>query len=204
MKIEEKNLKDINKKYPSFISGTKLDEFFEDFGIKFAAGHWCAGDFLDRFATEGYLIKDSEFSSEIVAQIARVANAGIKGIEFHERVFIDENYKISQDKITEVLEALEKYKIIPTNMNTNLFTDPKWKLGGVCNPDKKIKDDALNVALQGVDIAKELESASLVAAAPAASGATEGGDKPAEEKKAEKPKEEEKAPAAEGLSALFG
>ncbi len=161
MKIEEKNLKDINKKYPAFISGMKLDEFFKEFGIKFAAGHWCAGDFLDRFATEGYLIKDPEFSSEIVAQIARVAKAGIEGIEFHERVFIDENYKVSKDKITEVLEALEKFKIIPTNMNTNLFTDPKWKLGGVCNPDKRIREDALNVALQGVEIAKEVGCSSV-------------------------------------------
>ena len=69
--------------------------------------------------------------------------------------------------------------------------------------DSKIK--SLVASLNGVDIAKELESASLVAAAPAAGGApAEGGDKPAEEKKEDKPKEEEKAPAAEGLSALFG
>ena len=64
--------------------------------------------------------------------------------------------------------------------------------------ESKIK--SLVASLKGVDIAKELESASLVAAAPASSG--EAPTK--EEKKEEKPKEEEKAPAAEGLSALFG
>jgi len=59
----------------------------------------------------------------------------------------------------------------------------------------KIK--SLIASLKGVDIGKELESASLVAAAPVvASGA--------EEKKEEKPKEEKKEAAAEGLSALFG
>lgn len=65
--------------------------------------------------------------------------------------------------------------------------------------ESKIK--SLVASLNGVDIAKELESASLVAAAPSS-----GGEAPAvEEKKEEKkPKEEEKAPAAEGLSALFG
>ncbi len=52
----------------------------------------------------------------------------------------------------------------------------------------------LIASLQGVDIAKELESASLATAAPAASGA-------AKEEKKEEPKAEE---AAEGLSALFG
>ena len=63
--------------------------------------------------------------------------------------------------------------------------------------ESKIK--SLIASLKGVDIAKELESASLVAAAPA--GASEA---PAEEKKAEAPKEEKKEAAAEGLSSLFG
>lgn len=58
----------------------------------------------------------------------------------------------------------------------------------------KIK--SLVVSLKGVDIDKELESASLVSAAPAHA--------PAHEKKEEKPKEEKKEAAAEGLSALFG
>ena len=63
------------------------------------------------------------------------------------------------------------------------------------------KAKSLVASLKGVDIDKELESASLVAAAPAAGGAApaEG-----EKKKEEKPKEEKKEAAAEGLSALFG
>ena len=66
-------------------------------------------------------------------------------------------------------------------------------------PDEsKIK--SLVASLKGVDIAKELENAALVSAAPA-HGAGHGH---AEEKKDEKPKEEKKAAAAEGLSALFG
>jgi len=54
--------------------------------------------------------------------------------------------------------------------------------------ESKVK--SLVASLKGVDIAKELENASLVAAAPAT-----GGDAPAEEKKAEKPKEEKKEEA---------
>jgi len=61
--------------------------------------------------------------------------------------------------------------------------------------DSQIK--SLVASLKGVDIDKELESASLVATAP--SGAS-----PVEEKKVEAPKEEKKEAAAEGLSALFG
>ena len=59
---------------------------------------------------------------------------------------------------------------------------------------------SLIASLKGVDIDKELESASLVAAAP--SGSQAGGK--SEAKAEEKPKEEKKAAAAEGLSALFG
>ncbi len=69
---------------------------------------------------------------------------------------------------------------------------------GVEIDESKIK--SLVASLKGVDIAKELENASLVASAPAS--VSESG---AEEKKPEaKPKEEKKEAAAEGLSALFG
>ncbi len=62
--------------------------------------------------------------------------------------------------------------------------------------ESKIK--SLIASLHGVDIEKELESATLVAAAPTATSA-------APSAKAEEKKEEEKAEAAaEGLSSLFG
>ena len=62
--------------------------------------------------------------------------------------------------------------------------------------ESKIK--SLVTSLKDVDIDKELESASLVVAAPVI------GEAAKEEKKEEKPKEEKKEAAAEGLSALFG
>lgn len=60
--------------------------------------------------------------------------------------------------------------------------------------EAKIK--TIIASLKGVDIAKELETATIAAAAPAAQA---GG-----EAKAEKKKEEKAEEAAEGLSALFG
>tara|TARA_Y100000310_G_scaffold340172_1_gene435044 strand:+ start:1519 stop:1821 length:303 start_codon:yes stop_codon:yes gene_type:complete len=66
--------------------------------------------------------------------------------------------------------------------------------------ESKVK--SLVASLKDVDIDKELESAVIASAAPAAgSEASASGEAPAE---AEKPKEEEKEAAAEGLSALFG
>jgi large subunit ribosomal protein L12 len=66
---------------------------------------------------------------------------------------------------------------------------------GVESDESQLK--SLVASLKGIDIDKELESASLVASAPSASVAPV-------EKKEEKPKEEKKEAAAEGLSALFG
>jgi len=65
---------------------------------------------------------------------------------------------------------------------------------GIEPDESKIK--SLVASLKGVDITKELETASLVSATPGATAPVE--------KKEEKPKEEKKAAAAEGLSALFG
>jgi large subunit ribosomal protein L12 len=66
---------------------------------------------------------------------------------------------------------------------------------GVEVDEAKVK--SMIASLKGVDIDKELESASLVAA-PAIGGA------PVAETKEEAPKEEKKEAAAEGLSSLFG
>jgi large subunit ribosomal protein L12 len=69
---------------------------------------------------------------------------------------------------------------------------------GAETDESKIK--SLVASLKGVDIAAELENASLAVATPV-DEAPKG--VPSEEGK-EKPKEEKKEAAAEGLSALFG
>ena len=160
MDITQKKLSKLKTKYSGYLSGGRIDEFFGEFGIKFAAGHWCAGDFADRFAPAGYMSNDPNFKHGTVAQIERVVKAGIKGIEFHESLFIDENFKKDSGKIREVKDALKRNKVTPTNMNTNLFTHPKWKLGGVTNANKRIREDAIQICMQGIEIAKEVGCAS--------------------------------------------
>ena len=65
---------------------------------------------------------------------------------------------------------------------------------GASVDDGKVK--VLVASLNGIDIDKELESAALMAAAPAPSAG--------EHKKEEKKEEEKVSAAAEGLSSLFG
>ncbi|MCL5986165.1 MAG: sugar phosphate isomerase/epimerase [Actinobacteria bacterium] len=153
MKITEENLVHIEDKYKCYMKGEKVDEFFAEFDIKFAAGHWCAGGFSDRFAPA---YQNKSFDSGILAQIKRVAEAGIKGIEFHDSVFLDDNHRPIDSLIIATRDALNSYMIYPTNLNINLWTDFKWRLGGLANPKASIRIDALEIAYQAIDIANQL------------------------------------------------
>jgi len=161
MKVNKSNLGQLEKKYSGYLEGRGVDEFFAEFGIKFAAGHWCAGDFADRFAPGGYNSNNPRFSSDIIAQMERVKKAGIEGIEFHEQVFLDENDQKDDRKINQVKKKLKELNLTPTNMNTDVWSKPKWKLGGIAHPAKKIREAALAKTFQGAEIAKELGCGSV-------------------------------------------
>ncbi len=158
MKITERGLKRLNQEFDGYLEGKAVEEFFQEFDIKFAAGHWCAGDFLDRFAVGGY---HPHLKSDIISQLERVAAAGIQGVEFHENLFTDKKRQRDDQRIREVKNALKRLGLTPTNMNINLWTDPYWKFGGLTNPDKGIRKEAVAVALQGAEIAKELGCSSV-------------------------------------------
>ena len=161
MKANKSNLGKLGKKYCGYLEGRKVDEFFSEFEIKFAAGHWCAGDFADRFAPGGYNPNRPDFSSDVVSQMERVKETGIQGIEFHEQIFLNEDNKKNSCKIKEVKDRLAELKLVPTNMNTDVWSKPEWKLGGVAHPSKKVREAALNKTIQGAEIAKELGCSSV-------------------------------------------
>ena len=158
MKVTKVGLKKLDTKYQGYLEKEKINQFFQDFGINFAAGHWAAGGFADRFNLSGY---NPGLDSGIVAQTERVAKAGIKGMELVEGLFLDANYKVDKSRITEVKRALSRNKIQPTNMNIDLYSDAKFKMGGITNADKSIRTDALAKALQGIDIGAEMGCGSL-------------------------------------------
>jgi len=163
-----KKLAKLDTVYKGYIEGRKVDQFLKDFEIKFAAGHWCAGPFADRFAPGGYT-KPEDLDASIFAQIKRVAKTGIKGIEFHENVFTDKRFRKIPAMVKKVREATRRARLVPTNMNTNLWSDPTWNNGAVTCPDPDIRKLAMSVALQAVDIAKEV-GCSSVALWPGADG----------------------------------
>jgi hypothetical protein len=112
MKVNSANLATLEKKYKGYLKGPIVAEFFKEFGIRFAAGHWCAGDFCDRFATGGYA-KEGCCDSGIVPQMERVAAAGIEGIEFHDAVFHGKNFRMDPELVTLVKKNLKRLKLVP-------------------------------------------------------------------------------------------
>ncbi len=157
MKLDQKNLQKLEN-FKGYLDNDRVTELFEVFEIKFAAGHWCAGDFVDRFATNGY---NEALSSDVLDQIPRVAAAKIQGIEFHNDLFLTEAGKIDGDCITQVRAALEDHHLTPTNMNTNLWGAPKWKLGAASSMDNAIREAAKETLLDTIDIAKQVGCASV-------------------------------------------
>src|SRR5687768_14986032 len=101
--MELGSLSKLNTDYNGYLEGDAVDAFMQDFGIKFAAGHWAAGEFFDRFCPVGYNSDNPAFDNSLPAQIERVSRAGIKGIEFHEALFIDEKRQRDAAKIQEAM-----------------------------------------------------------------------------------------------------
>jgi xylose isomerase len=160
MRITRNLLAKLESEYRGYLEGLRLDEFLEEFGVKFAAGHWAAGGFSDRFAPGGYF---PDLNDDIISQIKRVHGAGIKGVEFHDFVFKGRTSDEVESEAMRIRSTLKELKLIPTNMNINLWTESKWKMGGFTNPKKATRKQAIEVALRAVDLAKRIgcESVSL-------------------------------------------
>jgi xylose isomerase len=153
MRVNAQTLSRLQSDFRGYLEGDVVNAFFDTFGIKFSAGHWCAGGFGDRFCTS-YL--EEPLDESAAGQIARVAAAGIKGVELNNEMFLDEKLQISDKKIAEVKDALSTHNLVPTNMNTNIWTRAYFKMGGITNPDPARRRAGLEYCLQAVELAKLL------------------------------------------------
>ncbi len=58
----------------------------------------------------------------------------------------------------EVKRLARKYGIQPGSINPNLFQNQEYKLGSICNPDKAVRNMAIDHLIESAQIAKELDS----------------------------------------------
>ena len=134
-------------------------EFLKMLNVKMSVGHWSAGDFCDRFAPPGYHSDDPSFRNDFEGQCRRTKAAGIAAIEIHQSVFEKTlNGDIDSQAIARARGGfLADLGMTVTACNINTWTDPKFRLGGPCNPAPALRKAALDEVLKGVEICRELK-----------------------------------------------
>jgi len=134
-------------------------EFMKTLGIKHSVGHWSAGDFCDRFAPPGYHSDDPGFKNDFEGQCRRTRDAGVDAIEIHQSVF---EKTLNGDLDHQAIERaqngfLKDLGMTVTTCNINTWTNPKFRLGGPCNPDPALRRAALDEIMKGLEICKTMK-----------------------------------------------
>jgi xylose isomerase len=137
-------------------------EFLQTMQIKYSVGHWSAGDFCDRFAPPGYNSHDPEFKNDFEGQCRRTKAAGIDAIEIHQSVFEKGGAAANGDIDWKALERardgyLAELGMTVTACNFNTWSNPRFKLGGACNPNPEVRRAAMEELRKGLEIAKALK-----------------------------------------------
>lgn len=133
-------------------------DFLNRLDIRMSVGHWSAGEFFDRFAPVGYHSDDAAFTSDFEAQCRRTKAAGIDCIEIHQSVFEKTlNGEIDWAAVERARDGfLPELGMQVTACNINTWTNPRFRLGGPCNPDPALRRLALDEILKAVEICKAL------------------------------------------------
>ena len=134
-------------------------EFLETMNIKMSVGHWSAGDFCDRFAPPGYRSNDPAFQNTFEGQCRRTKAAGVNAIEIHQSVFeTSMNGDLDAKAVERARDGfLSELGMAVPACNINTWTNPKFRLGGPCNPDPDLRRAALDEIFKGVELCRMLE-----------------------------------------------
>ena len=133
-------------------------DFLKTMNIRMSVGHWSAGDFCDRFAPPGYHSDDPAFQNTFEGQCRRTKAAGVDAIEIHQSVF---EQSMNGDLDAKAAERARDGFLAELGMtipacNINTWTNPKFRLGGPCNPDPALRRAALDEIFKGVEICRML------------------------------------------------
>ena len=134
-------------------------EFLRTMDIKMSVGHWSAGDFCDRFAPPGYHSDDPGFRTDFEGQCRRTKATGIDAIEIHQSVFEKTlNGERDWPAVDRARDGfLAELGMHVTACNINTWTNPKFKLGGSCNPNRALRRAALEEILKAVELCQALK-----------------------------------------------
>lgn len=113
--------------------------------MKFGAGLWMFGQFVDRYATDAY--------GPEVSTLEAIERAGAVG----ELEALDVNYPFSDPDITveEVDRTLRDAGLRATTITPHIYTR-EFVRGALTNPDPAVRKRALQIAEEAVDVARRL------------------------------------------------
>ncbi len=142
-----------------YLDRSQAIEFLRTMDIRMSVGHWSAGDFCDRFAPPGYHSDDPAFANDFHGQCRRTLAAGIDAIEIHQHVF---EKTLNGDLDWKALERardgfLPELGLTVTACNINTWTNPRFRLGGPCNPDPALRKAALEEIRKAIEICKAMK-----------------------------------------------
>jgi len=143
---------------PGYMERAEALDFLQRMEIRMSVGHWSAGDFCDRFAPPGYHSDDPGFRNDFEGQCRRTKAAGIDAIEIHQHVFEKSlNGDLDRDAIERARGGfLAELGMTVTACNINTWTNPKFRLGGPCNPKPQLRRAALEEMMKAVEICQTL------------------------------------------------
>jgi xylose isomerase len=113
--------------------------------MRFGAGLWLFGQFIDRYATDAY--------GPPVSTLEAIDRAGAVG----DLEVLDINYPFSDPDIhvDEVARALESANLRPWCITPHIYTR-EFVRGAFTNPDPTVRRRALDICEQAVDVARRL------------------------------------------------
>jgi xylose isomerase len=117
--------------------------------MKTSLGIWAFGGMATRFNPGGY---KPELAHVSTAEKVRTAVAGLGELmddyEFHYP------QELSPANLDEVREALDGHGIYC--IASGLHLDPRFQKGGFCSPDDSVRDEALRLTREAIDLAAEV------------------------------------------------
>jgi sugar phosphate isomerase/epimerase len=113
--------------------------------FRYSVGLWLFGQLSDRFT----VYHQSKSLEEKIAEAAKVKNN--QGLE----TVYPAEFKNTQLDL--VKNLLKQHKLQFSGIIVDLFTDPKWMNGTLTSKDEKIRRQAVDISVQTVDIARELD-----------------------------------------------
>ena len=111
--------------------------------LKFSVGYWVYGPTPDRFLSSGY--KENLSLEKRLEQIAKIPELSGVEIPFGKLLKIDDIEKIKQ--------KIENFGLSISSLGVNVTSDPKWSLGSLSSPNKKIRGEAIEIIKNVMDVA---------------------------------------------------